>query len=310
MHSVLAVRRDTFATFVVPMIFVLLWSSGPIATKIGLVYVEPFTFLAYRFGILAIVLIPFLGVMRITALSRLDVMHAVIAGLLIQVAFLGAAFIAIKLGVSAGLSALITGLQPLMTSLIAAVILSERLTLGKGSGILVGFLGLSLFVLGQLHVDAVRIDLVLIHLAGLVAIAGGMVYQRRFAFHIGILPNTTIQYFVAAVVFVPAALLFERRGTVWSFEFIGALSWMVIVLSLGATSLLFLLIKRHQASNVSSLFYLMPPTAAVFAYLILGETLSLLAIAGLALAIVGVALMTGTPASQPDIKNFEGAEEP
>lgn len=294
-------KSGLFGTLLSPLIFVLFWSSGPVATKVGLGYSEPFTFLALRFGVLALVLVPFFLRHRAVNLPLAGVLHAMVAGVFIQVVYLGTAYTAIKLGVSAGLSALITGLQPLVTSLIAIAFLGERLTRRKAAGILIGFLGLSLFVWGQLAVNEVRIELVLLHLVGLLGLAGGIVYQRRFGRNIGVGPNTAVQYAMAAAVFVPAALLLETGDVAWTVEFIAALGWMILGLSILATSLLLLLIKRHQAANVSSLFYLMPPTAAVLAYFVLGETLSLPAIAGLVVAVVGVGLIMAAPGDEAGI---------
>ncbi|MCP5366469.1 MAG: DMT family transporter [Hyphomicrobiales bacterium] len=276
-----------------PALFVLLWSTGFIGAKLGLPYAEPFTFLLLRFAIMAVLLTAAALVLRApwprTAAAWY---HLAVTGLLVQAAYLGGVFAAIHWGVSAGVSALIVGTQPLLTAVAAGPFLGERIRPRQWLGFLVGIAGVALVVWHKL--DLARGDLAgfVSCLVALVGITAGTLYQKRHGGAMDLRTGTAIQFAVSAVPMAALAWTFETMQVRWTGEFVFALGWLVLVLSVGAITLLWLLIRRGAAAKVASLFYLVPPVVAVIAYFLFGETLGPLALAGMALTVVGVALVT------------------
>lgn len=288
---------QSLALAAMPGLFVLLWSTGFIGAKLGLPYAEPMTFLVLRFAIVTVLLALFAGLTGAPwPQDWKAAAHMAVAGLLLQAVYLGGVFASIFHGVPAGVSALIVGIQPLLVAAAAGTVLGERVTIRQWLGLTLGLGGVVLVVWTKLGIGVGSLWGYALSVIALAGIAAGTLYQKRFCPGIDLRSGTAIQFAASTAALAPFALLFETRQIAWSGEFIFALGWLCIVLSLGAISLLFLLIRRGAAAKVSSLFFLVPPCTAVVAYFLFGEQLNLLALLGMALAMAGVALVNLSPA--------------
>lgn len=274
-----------------PVLFVLLWSTGFIGAKYGLPYAEPFTFLAIRFSIVA-ALLTVAGLLLGRRWPRRDaVWRMALVGVMIHGCYLGGVFYAISRGVPAGVSALIVGLQPVLTALLAGPYLGERVTVRQWLGFALGFAGVVLVVArstGGGSGEAAGLAALVVALIGITA---ATLYQKRHGGRGDLVTSSAVQFWAAAAAMTVLSVTCETRTIAWTPEFLFALGWLVVVLSLGAISLLLYLIRRGAASRVASLFYLVPPTVAVEAYFLFGEHLGPLALAGLGVAVLGVALV-------------------
>ena len=276
-----------------PVLFVGLWSTGFIGAKLGLPYAEPFTFLLLRFLIVVVLLVGAAQVVRAPwPRTWTEVRHGAIAGLLIHGVYLGGVFAAIDHGVPAGIAALIVGLQPLLTAIASGPYLGESISPRQWLGVLIGLIGVTLVVSEKLSFDMGALTGVGFAVAALLGITVGTLYQKRHGGGMNLFTGSAVQFAAAALFMLIAAVAFETMKVEWTGEFVFALGWLVVVLSLGAISLLYLLIRRGAAAKVASLFYLVPPVTAVMAFVLFGETLGPMAIAGMAAAVVGVALVT------------------
>lgn len=278
-----------------PALFVLLWSTGFVGAKLGLPYAEPLTFLALRFAIVAVLFAAICLLWRAPwPDSPRAVWHIAVAGVLVHAGYLSGVFGAMNLGMNAGLVSLIAGLQPLLVALVAAPLLGERMRPAQWLGTALGVTGVVLvlgpvaFGAGPAGVGAASLALSVLALAGITA---GTLYQQRYAARMDLRSGSLIQFTAATLVVLPFAWATESMQVRWSAEFVFALAWLVAVLSFGAITLLQLLIRRGAALRVSSLFYLTPACTALLAWLLFDERLGAAAIAGLAVAALGVALV-------------------
>lgn len=275
-----------------PGTFVVLWASGFIGGKLGLLYAEPATFLLLRFALVVALMLPLALLWRAPWPATLgQVAHIGVAGVLIQACYLGGVFAAIHHGISAGLIALIVGLQPVLTAFVAAPLLGERVSPRQWAGLLLGLAGVALVVMQNTSLSGVTPVSAGFALLALAGITMGTMYQKRFCGSFDLRAGSVIQFVAAGIALAPFALLFETREVKWSPALLFALGWLVLVLSIGAISLLALLIRRDAVTKVVSLMYLTPPVTAVMAWLVFGETLSIQALLGLGLAAVGVAIV-------------------
>ncbi|MBC2861281.1 DMT family transporter [Stappia sp. 28M-7] len=270
----------------------MLWSTGFIGSKLGAPHIEPFVFLTIRFALVLPVMLALAIVLRAHWPRRgSEWAHCFAAGVLIHGVYLGGIFYAIDNGMPAGISALFLGLQPLLTALLAGPVLGEKVAPRHWLGLAVGAIGLLLVVGPRIGGDTSGLSMVnvLACLAAAAGIAVGTIYQKRFVVGIDLIPGTLLQYFGALALVMPLSTL-EDWQIAWTGELIIAMTWLVLVLSIGAVLLLMVLIKRGSASRVSSLFYLAPVATAVEGYLLFGETLSLVQVVGAAL-VVGALLI-------------------
>lgn len=275
-----------------PWTFVFLWSTGFIGAKLGLPYAPPVTFLLLRFAFVLALMLPIALVLRARwPASPAQVAHIAAAGVLLHGGYLGGVFTAIHSGMSAGLAALIVGLQPVLTAVAVAPILRERVTARQWLGLALGFGGVALVVAQQATLAGLTPFGGAMIVLALVSITAGTVYQKRFCAAFDLRAGSVIQFIAAGAVLAPFAFAFEREPVRWTGELIFAMAWLVLVLSIGAISLLTLLIRRGAATKVASLFYLVPPFTAVIAFLLFDERLDALGAAGFALAVIGVALV-------------------
>lgn len=277
-----------------PVVFVLLWSTGYIGAKFGLPYAPPLTFLLIRLTLAGLLLALLARLYKTPWPKGPQVGHAAVAGLLLHAGYLGGLFVGIHLGVSAGLSAVIVNLQPVLVSSLAAALLGEQVTPRQWWGLGLGFVGV-LLVVGEKLAGALAEPLPLWGLlacgVALIASTVGTIYQKHYGSQIPLITGTAVQYGASSLVFLIGALTFEDMRVSWTPQFVLALGWFVLVISLGAILLLLWLIRHHSASRVSSLFYLVPPLTALEAYLLFGERMGWLALAGMGLVAVGVVLV-------------------
>jgi drug/metabolite transporter (DMT)-like permease len=278
----------------VPFLFVLIWSTGFIVAKFGLPYAPPLTFLSLRFAAVLVFLLPLVLLMRAPwPIGKMR--HIAVAGILVQAGYLAGVWCAIKLGMPAGLSALIVGMQPVLTAF-AAPLIGERVRGRQWGGLMLGLCGVALVVANKISLIGLSWQSIALCVMALLSITIGTMYQKRHCPHFDLRTGTAIQFAASLVVVLPLAIAFEDLSPTlssvqWSWSFIAALLWSVLALSVGAIFLLFALIRKSAATQVTSLLYLTPPTTAVMAWLAFGEVFSLTGMAGMLLAIVGVAFV-------------------
>ncbi|MFL9878988.1 DMT family transporter [Herbaspirillum rhizosphaerae] len=279
----------------VPLAFVLIWSTGFIVAKFGLPYAPPLTFLILRFIGVLLFLLPLVWVLRAPWPRGKQAVHIAISGILLHAAYLGGVWTAIKLGMPAGLSALIVGLQPVLTAF-AAPFVGERVKGRQWLGLGLGLCGVGLVVANKISLIGLSWTAIWLCVMALVTITIGTLYQKRFCAHFDLRTGTIIQFFASALVLLPFAIFVEDfsldlHTVTWTSHFIGALLWSIFALSIGAIFLLFALIRSSAATQVTSLLYLTPPTTAVMAWLMFGEAFSMVGIAGMVVAVIGVAFV-------------------
>ncbi len=277
-----------------PFVFVVIWSTGFVVAKFGLPYAPPLTFLLLRFAFVLAVLLPVALLMKAPwPVGR--VRHIALAGVLLQAGYLGGVWCAIKLGMPAGLSALIVGLQPVLTAA-AAPLIGESVRRRQWGGLACGLLGVALVVGNKVSLAGLSWQSIALCVFALLSITAGTLYQKRHCASFDLRTGTIIQFAASFAVVLPLAIAFEHLtpalATVqWTPRFVGALLWAVLALSIGAIFLLFALIRKSAATQVASLLYLTPPTTAAMAWLMFGEGFSATGMAGMALAVIGVALV-------------------
>ncbi|HEY6898910.1 MAG TPA: DMT family transporter [Rhodocyclaceae bacterium] len=272
-----------------PGLFVLLWSTGFIGAKYGLPYAGPLSFLLVRYGLV-------IALMGAAALAfrapwphdPRQMLHIAVTGVLVHATYLGGVFTAIGHGLPAGVTSLVVGLQPLLTAVGAGLLLGENVSRRQWLGIALGLAGTVLVVSGRASGGGLAgLPAALIALLGITL---GTLYQKRFCPSFDFRSGAVLQFVPAALVTAVAMQWLEPFHVEWTPSFLFALGWLVLVLSLGAITLLNLLIRSGSAVHVASLFYLTPPTTTLIAWLLFGEALSGPVLAGMALAVWGVYL--------------------
>jgi drug/metabolite transporter (DMT)-like permease len=277
-----------------PFIFVIIWSTGFVVAKFGLPYTPPLTFLLLRFlGVLA-VLLPLVILMRAPwPVGRMK--HIAVSGILVQAGYLSGVWCAISLDMPAGLSALIVGMQPVLTAF-AAPLVGETVKRQQWMGLMLGLCGVALVVANKITLIGLSWESIALSIFALLSITIGTLYQKRNCPQFDLRTGTVIQFAASIVVILPFAVIFENftlrfDNVEWTLSFIGAWLWSIFAISIGAIFLLFALIRKSAATQVSSLMYLTPPTTAVMAWLMFGEVFSITGMIGMLLAVMGVALV-------------------
>lgn len=275
-----------------PLVFVTLYGSGFVGAKLGLPYAEPLTFLVWRFAFSSI-LLTLIAVALHSPWPRTikEAAHIMVAGLLIQGTFSAGVFIAIYLGVSPAASALIIALQPILTGLGASLILHETVLLRQWLGLLAGLAGVALLVSQNITFNHAQLAGILMAVVGLLGLTAGNLYQKRFCANMNIFTGGVIQSLTAFSAVFIAALLFESMTITWTGQFLFALTWMAVVVSIGAVSLLYILIRHGEVSQVASLFYLVPVSTAILSFLIYHQTIDRQGIAGIIITATGIILV-------------------
>ncbi len=273
-----------------PAIFVVFWSTGFIATKYVLHNAEPLTYLTIRMAVVVGLMALIAAIARPKWPDGIGIAHSVVAGILVHGFYLGGTAVAIAHSIPAGLSALIPGLQPILTSTLANRWLGERVTPLQWMGLLLGLAGVVLI----LHNRPMSGEAGWGWLASgvsLVSITLGTIYQRRYCGKLDWRAGHLVQYIAVTIFFAAGAWLFESNVVHWSSEFVLALAWLAVVLSIGSIGLLYWLLRRSAATSVASLFYLVPAVTAVMAYVLFAERLDPVAIAGMVACAAAVFLV-------------------
>jgi drug/metabolite transporter (DMT)-like permease len=286
----LKAAQDDALIRAMPWVFVLIWSTGFVVARFGMPHAPPMGFLAWRYALSVLLLLLWaLAARAAWPTERAQWGHLVVTGLLMHAGYLGGVWAAVKGGLGAGLIALIVGLQPLLTAMWVSL---RGPTLGgrQWLGLLLGLAGLALVVVHKLGLGLASPANVALGVLALLSITVGTLYQKRWLAPCDVRVANTVQIAAALLVTLPLALL-ESEAIRLHPELIGAMAWSVLVLSLGGSSLLYLLIQRGAATAVSSLMYLVPPCTAVMAWLLFDEPITLTVVAGLALTSAGVALV-------------------
>jgi len=273
-----------------PFLFVFLWSTGFLGAKLGLPHAAPLAFLFIRY-LVVIALMTALALAWRAPWPRdgRQWFHIGVSGLLVHALYLGGVFMAIGKGLPAGVTALVVGVQPLLTATVAGRLLGETVLPRQWLGLVLGFVGVALVVSHKLGAGF-ALDALWPALAALLGITAGTLYQKRFSAHFDWRSGAVAQFLPTAIVTGAIVGFSDGFRVDWTGEFVFALGWLVLVLSIGAISLLNWLIRHGSAVNVASLFYLTPPTTALLAWLLFDETLGGAALAGMALAVWGVYL--------------------
>lgn len=290
-----------------PAVFVLIWSTGFVVAKFGLPYAPPLTFLAIRYLLSIICFLFWIALARaVWPRGREQWLHLGVSGVLMHAGYLGGVWVAVKSGMGSGLAALIVGLQPVLTALWVSAVAppggsatdEHRVTRRQWIGLALGLAGLLLVVARKFgtgsEVTALTLGCIVL---ALLSITAGTLYQKRFVKPADVRTANAIQLTAALLVTVPLALI-EHEPIVWNLHFLSAMAWSVLVLTLGGSSLLYLLIQRGAATAVTSLLYLVPPTTALMAWALFNETITMVTLAGTALTAMGVSLVV-RPARSP-----------
>jgi drug/metabolite transporter (DMT)-like permease len=279
-------------TVALPAGFVALWSTGFIGARLGLPYIEPLTFLTIRMLLATVLLLLIAAITKAPwPRGRHALLHTAMAGLLVHAAYLGGVFWAIDLGQAAGVTAILVALQPLLTATLAGPLLGEHVGRMQWFGLTLGFAGVALVISSRMGSGTASAGTLTASAIALLGITLGTLYQKRFCPETDLRTGGTVQYAVSGLVFASLALLTESQTITWSGELIFALAWLVLVLSVGAIGLLYLLIRHGAASRVAALLYLAPPLTVITAWLLFDEQLAPRALVGLAIVVCGVALV-------------------
>jgi len=287
-------RFTKLAVTAAPVLFVLLWSTGFIGARYGLPYIEPMTFLAVRMVFVVVIMTAIALISGARWPHGAEIGHSLAAGAMVHGLYLGGVFTAISQGVPAGISALIPGLQPILTSTIANRFMGEKVSRLQWIGLVLGLVGVVMVLHDRRLVAEGSVVGWIASFVSLIGITFGALYQKRFCGGIDWRTGNTVQYIGAGVLFGLGAFAFETRVIHWSGELIFAIAWLVFVLSIAAIALMYWLIRRSAATSFASLFYLVPAVTALFAFALFGEKLDALSVVGMVICAVGVVLASRT----------------
>ena len=267
-----------------------MWSTGFIAAKYGMPYAPPLSFLLARFALVALVMaLVALATRAQWPASIRDVLHLVVAAWLVHGVYLGGVFVSIAHGMPAGTSSMLVGLQPIVTVVLARLWLDEAIAPRQWLGLVLGLVGVYFVVRHRVVLDTGIVALLPI-VAALFGISIGTLYQKRHASHVDLRSGAVVQFGACTLLYAPIVWWLDAPPIAWTPEFAFALGWSVLVLSVGAINVLYLMLRRGAAVDVARLFYLVPPVTALMAFALFGERLDALAIAGMVLIAIGVAL--------------------
>lgn len=284
-----------------PALFVLLWATGFIGARYAMPWCDPFLFLSVRFIVAAMLLGTFAIISGSAWPNRYLALHAVIAGALIHGVYLSAVFWAVHNGLPAGMSALVVGIQPLVTALAAGAILGERISRRHWAGLAIGLGGIIMVLAPKIDIAGGGVNAATLSASviSVLAISAGTIWQKRFVTGVDLRTSTTCQYIGSALLTAVLTLVFETQQFTINADLVFAMIWLVAVLSIGAIFLLMILIREGALSKVASLFYLVPGVTAIMAWALFNETLGPLQIVGMCITALGVALATGQARTLP-----------
>lgn len=281
----------------IPFLFVILWASGFVGARFGLEYAEPMTFLSLRVALNVVLFALLILLLKRRIPTGRQFWHSCVSGLFIHGLYLGGTFQAIHWGIPAGLASLLVGTQPIITALILVMMGSERLNMSQWLGLGLGFAGISCVLAGNIEwqSDTHKWAAIGMCVVSLVGITFGTLYQKKFCQGVDLLGGALVQYVAAAALLAPMAMQFETMQVAWTPTFILTLGWLVVVLSCVAILLLLYMVEHGAASSVASVFYLVPPTTAVQAWVCFGESFDQLGALGFVLAALAVYLVVKKP---------------
>ena len=275
-----------------PAVFVFLWSTGFVAGKYGMPHAGPFTFLALRYLIVIVLLTGVSLAMRAPWPSRREIGPIALSGLFVHAGYLGGVFAALSVGVEAGVISLVAGLQPVLTAALAGPLLGETVTRRQWIGLVMGLAGVTLVVWTKLGLGLGTPLGMGFSIFAMFSITAGTLLQKRYGAVMDLRTGSVVQFVASAVVTLPIAIFVEGFRVEWALDFVMALAWLCLVLSIGAITAMYVLIRRGAAAEVASLFFLVPPTTAVIAWAMFHEVLDGRSLVGMALVVLAVALVT------------------
>ena len=282
-----------------PALFVLIWSTGFVVAKYGLPYAPPLTFLSIRYALSLLCFVVWIALARVSwPRGQQQWLHLAVSGVLIHAGYLGGVWMAIKAGMGSGLASLMVGLQPVLTALWVSSLASgaggEKVTQRQWMGLALGLGGLVLVVSRKFGTSQDVQEVTALTLAAitvaLLSITAGTLYQKRYVAPADVRGANAVQIAAAFAVTLPLTL-FETETVTWTLQFMGALAWSVLVLTLGGSSLLYMLIQRGAATAVTSLLYLVPPCTALMAWLLFAEPITEVTVLGTVITALGVSLV-------------------
>lgn len=280
-----------------PLIFIFLWSTGFIGAKYILPYAEPFVFLTIRYFFATLILVVLAKIMKESLkISKVAIKQSMIVAVFLHVIYIGGVFYAVSIDISAGITAVIVSLQPILVSILAIPLLGEKLSYRQGFGLALGFIGV-FFLLspklfeGDLSTGFSTFGIICCVLA-LLGTTGGYLLQKKGGADIPFLAGTAVQFATSTIIFAIAAMIFEPLTVDITLEFVLVLTWIVVALSIGSIFLLYYLLRRDSASSVSSLYYLVPPLTALQAYYFFDEKIKGIGLIGMVLAALGTLIVT------------------
>lgn len=278
---------------IIPFVFVFLWSTGFIAAKYGLPFIEPFFMLFLRMVLTILFFILLYFLFRVKHLSMVQLSHQMVTGFLVHGCYLGGVFAAIKWGMPAGIAAIVVGVQPLLTAFIGHFFLDSPIVRRQWFGLTMGFIGVAIVLSSTANQASVAFGwpAIIASLAALFGISFGTLYQKRFGAGVNLIAGSLWQYISTCLFMAVLAWSFESRQVVWDLQLVLALGWLVFGLSVSAILLLMYMIREGETTKVASYFYLVPPVAAIEAWILFNERLTLLDIAAIALTVAGVYLV-------------------
>lgn len=284
---------SALSPLLLPSLFIVLWSSGYVAGKVGLPYAGPFTLIFLRFSVAAVILL------MVALLTRApwpetarQWMHIAVVGVLIQALQFSGLYSGLSKGVSAGVSAVIVGLMPIFTAVGAVAFLGERVNSRQVLGLLLGLAGVAMVVAHKFHLDAANIQGYLAVCLALIGITAGTIYQKKYCVNMDLRTGGCIQLGVATAIVGIIGYCTEDLGVQWTPMLIASSLWLSLINSIGAISVMYFMLRKGQASRVASLFYLIPSVTALMGYLVLGETLTAVQALGFVISASGVYLTT------------------
>ena len=279
--------------------FVTIWGAGFVASRIALQYAAPFTYIGVRYAIAFVVALLAFGLRAAWPKTRAQWGHVAVAGLLSHAGYLGGSHYAQRWGLSAGVTALVLALQPLVTAVIVSRWLHEKLSALQRIGVGVGLAGVALVVAQRIEGGGITAASLLAVAWALACVTGGTLYQRQFCADSDLRSAVCIHFAATAIVMLPLGLVVEGFEIAWNGQIAASLAYHVVLASIGAYSIFHLLLRRGQATGVTSLLYLTPPIAALCEWAVFGVAPTAVMWAGMAIACVGVAMVTrGAPLSR------------
>ena len=287
-----------------PSLFVVLWSTGYISARLGLPYAEAGTFLMMRFALAAIFMVGVVVVSRVPLpVSFREWAHCAVVGALVHGLYLYGGFASIQEGLTPTTIAVVVGMQPVITAVLIGPILGEAVNIRQWGGFLLGTVGVVLVIVANFASIGFGsgAPAVFLSILCVLSISVGTLYQKRFCASVDLRSGAMIQLIMAAVMMWGISSWFETGHVEWTGTFVFALMWSVLVLSVGAYTLLWWLVRRNAATNVVSLFFLMPPVTAVFDWLLFDQKVSLITLMGITIAVAGIAIVIRYGPQSPSV---------